>query len=329
MLSTTKRAMMKIGTHSGTFHCDEALGCWMLKNTLKFKDADIVRTRDPDVLKDMDIVLDVGAVYSPETNRFDHHQRGFAECFGNGFTTKLSSAGLVYKHYGREVVANILGIEADDPSVDVIYQQVYKTFVEAVDAIDNGIPQYDTANPPQYVNNTGLSARIGRLNPKWSEPYTDDVLYQRFLKAMNTAGEEFKEAVEYVGRYWLPARQIVQQGLEERFNVDESGQIVKLQGCPWKEHLYDLEADMKIEKPILFVLLEDDRDKSWRVQAVSKCLGSFENRQSLRSEWCGVRDQELSSLSGIPGCIFVHANGFIGGNKTYEGALRMAQLSLP
>jgi hypothetical protein len=28
-----KRKAIKIGTHSGTFHCDEALGCWMLKQT--------------------------------------------------------------------------------------------------------------------------------------------------------------------------------------------------------------------------------------------------------------------------------------------------------
>lgn len=56
----TKRAMVKIGTHSGTFHCDEALGCWLLRQTPRFKDAEIVRTRDPEVLKDLDVVIDVG-----------------------------------------------------------------------------------------------------------------------------------------------------------------------------------------------------------------------------------------------------------------------------
>lgn len=47
----SKRKMVKIGTHSGTFHCDEALGCFMLLQTSKFKDAEIVRSRDPEVLK--------------------------------------------------------------------------------------------------------------------------------------------------------------------------------------------------------------------------------------------------------------------------------------
>lgn len=42
-------------------------------------------------------MLDVGGVSDPETDRFDHHQRGFDQNFGHGFVTKLSSAGLVYK----------------------------------------------------------------------------------------------------------------------------------------------------------------------------------------------------------------------------------------
>ena len=57
--------MVRIGTHSGTFHCDEALGCFLLKQMPQFKDADVVRTRDPKVLQGLDIVIDVGATYDP------------------------------------------------------------------------------------------------------------------------------------------------------------------------------------------------------------------------------------------------------------------------
>ena len=51
-------------------------------------------------------------------------------------------------------------------------------------------------------------------------------------------------------------------------------------------------------------------------------------RLSLPSDWCGLRDDKLSEVSGIPGCVFVHANGFIGGNHTYQGALTMARKTL-
>ena len=98
----TKRKNVKIGTHSGTFHCDEALGCFLLRRTevrargrppchpprksrtlgarsrigrrrrrlratpahthvhgapQAFKDAQVVRSREPDVLNGCDIVI--------------------------------------------------------------------------------------------------------------------------------------------------------------------------------------------------------------------------------------------------------------------------------
>lgn len=51
------------------------------------------------VLERLDAVLDVGGVYDASEDRYDHHQKGFEEVFGHGFSTKLSSAGLVYKVY--------------------------------------------------------------------------------------------------------------------------------------------------------------------------------------------------------------------------------------
>lgn len=42
-------APKRVGTHNGSFHCDEALGCFMIRLSSKFCDADIVRTRDPQV----------------------------------------------------------------------------------------------------------------------------------------------------------------------------------------------------------------------------------------------------------------------------------------
>jgi len=52
-----------IGTHDGSFHCDEALGCYLLQNTRAFAGCKIVRTRDADALAKCGVVIDVGAEY--------------------------------------------------------------------------------------------------------------------------------------------------------------------------------------------------------------------------------------------------------------------------
>ena len=78
----------------------------------------------------------------------------------------------------------------------------------------------------------------------------------------------------------------------------------------------------------LYILFSDNTPPAYRIQAMPVSPDSFENRKALPAQWRGLRDDELSKVSGIEGCIFVHASGFIGGNKTYEGALQMALKAL-
>ena len=72
-----------IGTHSGCFQADEALGVWMLRRLERFggPETPIVRSRDLAVLETLPIVIDVGGVYDHSKLRYDHHQRGFFETF--------------------------------------------------------------------------------------------------------------------------------------------------------------------------------------------------------------------------------------------------------
>ncbi|KAJ7942938.1 UPF0160 protein MYG1, mitochondrial [Quillaja saponaria] len=322
--------LKRVGTHNGSFHCDEALGCFMIRLTDKFSNAEIVRTRDTQVLEGLDAVLDAGGVYDPSRDRYDHHQKGFGEVFGHGFSTKLSSAGLVYKHFGREIIAKELQVEEGHPDIHRLFLAVYKSFMEAIDAIDNGINQYDTDQPPKYVNNSHLSSRVGRLNLDWTEPdQSSEKENEAFQRAMALAGSEFLDSVRFHAKSWLPARSIVMETIAARQNIDSSGEIMVLtKFCPWKLHLFELEVEMKIEPLIKFVLYQDDRSKQWRVQAVSISPDRFESRKPLPSQWRGLRDNELSGVAGISGCVFVHMSGFIGGNQSYEGALAMAKAAL-
>jgi uncharacterized UPF0160 family protein len=75
---------------------------------------------------------------------------------------------------------------------------------------------------------------------------------------------------------------------------------------------------------VLYVLYEDAAG-SWRIQAVPRDPNSFESRKKLPESWCGLRDEILSAKTNIPGCIFVHASGFIGGHSNRDGALQLAR----
>lgn len=100
-----------IGTHSGSFQADEAMGVWMLRQIPEYRNSKVVRSRDLKVLEPLDIVIDVGGVYDHNKKRYDHHQRGYSEFFDSGKEgkdgrcTKLSASGLVYRHYGKEVIS--------------------------------------------------------------------------------------------------------------------------------------------------------------------------------------------------------------------------------
>lgn len=327
-----------IGTHSGVFHCDEVVSCAMLtRYTKEFKDANIIRTRDVNILNQQTIVVDVGGCYIPDKLRFDHHQKEFTEKFDEKYLTKMSSAGLIYKHYGREILKNILEKvveekkgkiehipEIDEEVIKILYSKLYENFILYVDSIDNGVEQYQNNKiSSEYNINSDLASRISRLNPLWCQKNEDPD--DQFKIAMNEADKELVDQVKGLFFGWYIARPIVLKAFNSR--VDERILILE-QACPWKDHLLDIERELNKEGLIQFVLFPLNNE-GWRVQAVPASKGSFVSRTLLKKEWRGIVDLELlKSLSGIDDIVFCHNNGFIGGAKMLESALRMAKESL-
>ncbi|BGP41899.1 hypothetical protein JCM10449v2_005893 [Rhodotorula kratochvilovae] len=322
-----------ITSHAGSFHADDALAAALLRQLPRYANAELRRSRDAADWDAATVVFDVSGEYDPERLRFDHHQRGFNEVFGHGFVTKLSSAGLIYKHFGEEILSTILGEPTDSQIVQTLFLKMYADHVEAFDGIDNGIAQYVTSEPPRYRSRTDISSRVAALNPRWNEPSNEQILLERFEVASKLCGDEFLARLDYLAKAWLPARDIVVRAVEARKAVHPSGKIIVFtEFCPWREHLHVLEQELSIpadELPLYVLYPESEAPNSkWRVQAVAVSPESFDSRKALPEAWRGVRDDALSTLTGIPGCIFVHAAGFIGGNVTKEGALEMATKAL-
>uniref|UniRef100_A0A6M2DKM9 Uncharacterized protein n=1 Tax=Xenopsylla cheopis TaxID=163159 RepID=A0A6M2DKM9_XENCH len=334
-LELSKNYPLRIGTHSEVFHCDEVLACFMLLQLDEFANSRIIRTREQRLLSECDIVVDVGGVYDKSIHRYDHHQRDFEHTLsslrpelGKQWTIRLSSAGLIYAHFGERILQAIYkkntGRTISDEALKVIYLKIYENFIQEIDAIDNGIPMYE--GEPLYRITTNLSSRIANFNPQWNCIETESQ-YELFKSAMSYAGNELEDRILYYVNSWWPARKLVEECLAERHQVHASEEIMELKGqFPWKEHLFDLESVQKIEGKLKFVIFQTY--DVWRVQAIPVQPKSFVVRQPLQPKWWGYRDEKLDEVSGISGCIFCHSTGFIGGNKTREGALKMALESL-
>lgn len=87
----------------------------LLLSLREFKDWGVARTRDESKLAKCGILVDVGGIYDPGRMKFDHHQKEFNEKFpivlpnGDPPCTKMSSAGLVFKHFGRDILGERYG----------------------------------------------------------------------------------------------------------------------------------------------------------------------------------------------------------------------------
>lgn len=329
--SQTIMSEIKIATHDGKFHCDEILACFMLQTLPKYKTAQIIRTRDESVISTCDIVVDVGSIFDVEKNRFDHHQKTFESTLsslrpelGDKWTIRLSSAGLIYTYFGEQVIDEILkqnSIILPENIRQKIYLKVYENFLLEIDAIDNGVPMFD--GEPLYRIHTCLSSRVGNFNCDWnSDPNTYNA-QEQFEKAKAMVGNEFTDKVIYYAKSWWQAREIVQNAVDKRFDVHNSGEIFELEKqCPWKDHLNEIEHEMNINGQLKYVLFQDKPD-DYRVMCVPIEPKSFVCRKFLHSSYRGLRNEELQTVSGVADAKFCHASGFIGGAKSRDGALQM------
>ena len=255
-------------------------------------------------------------------------------------------------HFGKPIIAQQTKLAEDSQEVSILYEKLYADFVEALDAHDNGISVYDpaeTASLKKRFNDSQvtLGSLVSDLNDDFNidgsptpEKNTSKLPPEqaqaaedaRFLQASSLMGITFLRKLAYYHTKWLPALQDVTEAYQSRSTYHPSKQILVFPsgGVSWKDHLYSVESQHPESPKVLYVLYPESsqEDSKWRIQCVPVALGSFESRRPLKQEWRGIRDEELSKISGIDGCVFVHASGFIGGNKTREGAMKMAMAML-
>lgn len=128
----------------------------------------------------MDLVVDVGFKYDPQTHRYDHHQKEFNLTLGEDYTIRLSGSGLIYKHFGKIALKNGLEKifqtktfsaykkEISEEEMDQLYHQMYMALFQSIDAVDNGVSQYPKDIKALYnMEHSDMHSRVARLNKPW------------------------------------------------------------------------------------------------------------------------------------------------------------------
>ncbi len=259
---------MKIVTHNGNFHADDVFAVAVLK--LIHPEAEVVRTRDPEIIQSADIVVDVGGVYDPEKGRFDHHQEGGGGVRLNGIP--YASFGLVWKEYGEK-------LSGSKEAAHLLEEKL----VMPIDGPDNGVS----------ISNS-LFDRVSEYDiSDFLQSYQDysnndeSYFYQTFIMVVEIAARLLEREIVKANNK-IEAITKVNEALER----SEDGHIVVLEETlPWKSVL--------IPVPEVLFVVGPRPDGRWGVMAVPRSFDGFELKKSLPEAWGSKTDQELADITEL------------------------------
>lgn len=293
-----KKEFKRVGTHNGRFHADEVMATAILK---ELYDIEVTRTRDPEVLKDLEIVYDVG------DGAYDHHQidKEFRE---NG--TPYAACGLIWRGFGKEVIRKSEPTFSEQ-EINSVFRNIDRNLMESIDASDNGM-----RGAVGIIPTPNISTILANFNPPWNAEAADEDEY--FHEAVKLAGVILGNAIgQSVST--VKAREAVAAAFDKRPRPEL---LVLDRAYPWARLINGIDR----EKQVLFVVFP--REEEFLLQTVRGQGGSLGNRKSLPEAWAGKRGQELNELVGIQDAIFCHSGRFIAAAKSFESIMKMADIAI-
>jgi uncharacterized UPF0160 family protein len=300
-----------IVTHDSVYHADDLLAC--ASALVLSPSASIFRTRSQSQIhslleqhKGEIAVLDVGTVYSEETDQFDHHQdKDLISCFG-----------LFWKKYGEMVVAKYIAGTAVEGMEKEVAAIVKTNLVDPVDAMDVGKANLHAGNGVMHYT---VSHVLASTNP-----------------APDEADQDFDSA--FRGRGLAMAQTILQRAIVAARN--EAGAIPIARAAIASaadprviviDEYADIISWLITESKALYLVFPVT-DGTWRIQAIPPEVGSFKQRKPLPAQWSdgksnGLRDAELQAATGVPDAIFCHNGMWTAGCASKEGVMRLSELA--
>lgn len=288
---------MIIATHSGPFHADDVFAGALLLHF--YPDAEVVRSRDPEVLSSADIVYDVGSSYDVEAQRFDHHMSDFDEKRDNGVV--LSSFGLLWREYGLRY--------CDDDQE--LADKIESSIIDPIDAVDNGQEIYEVTD--MDVHPFTINTVVHAYRPADNEDQDFDAGYMKAVELASYLLERVKIRARAKLLAEREARAVMDSAPNDQYVVFEKH-------MPYSSITDDYPSS-------LYCIFPGAGDE-WIVRAAPLEKGSNDLRKPLPEAWCGLEDQALEEASGIDGAKFCHRGAWIAGAYTKEAAISMVNAAI-
>ncbi len=288
---------MKIVTHDSSFHTDDVFAVATL--LLLVGDAEIIRSRDPEVHKTADYLIDTGMEYNPSLRHFDHHQPEGAGERDNGIP--YASFGLVWKEYGK----GLAGGEREAEFID-------RKLVQPIDAHDNGvaIAEYKFKDVMEYV--------IGDFLNSFIESRDQNHLSNVFINVVNIAKDLLKREISF----------------SKKVIIDED-KIMALYDASADKRIVVIPSDLVNMREVLgrtpetLYFIHPRPDGKWTLGCVSDASEPYGTlRKPLPLEWAGQKDEDLQKITGVKDALFAHRKRFMAAAKSKEGAMALAQIAL-
>ncbi|MCD5381516.1 MAG: MYG1 family protein [Candidatus Pacebacteria bacterium] len=290
--------MQTVVTHNGNFHPDDVFALATLQLHLGKENIKVIRTRDEEIIKSADWVVDVGEVYDVEAKRFDHHQKGSPER-DNGIP--YAAFGLVWKELGVQVCGS-----------EEVATFIEEKLAQPIDAGDNGVSLYSLNE--YEVKPFELFSVVHTFKPVWG---SDDNVDDKFLEAVDFARGLIERLVAS-----SKAGEVMMKIIEDGYNNAEDKSIIVY------EESINRHALVKYEEPKLVVFKsESSGEVRWKAETVPVDYNTFDSRVDFPAEWGGLRDEELVEASGIEDAVFCHKGNFLFVAKTKEGAIAAAKMA--
>ncbi len=295
------KAKKTIVTHSGDFHPDDVFAVATIALALNSTKTPftIIRSRDAEIIKKGDYVVDVGGEYNELANRFDHHQAGGGGARANN--VPYASFGLVWKKFGEKICGS-----------KYLADLIDERLVQPIDAPDNGVEIYTPTFP--HVHPYQIQNIIFSFLPTWKEDTKTDGIFNHLIQFVQPIIEREVKALSDIeeGKRFV----------EDAYRLAEDKRIIILEkGYPWQVVLN------QYREP-LFAVYPSEHDGTWHAKAVKDDFYQFKNRKDFPETWAGKRDGELAAITGVPEAIFCHNKRFIIAAKTKEAALKLVEMAV-